>query len=439
MKYLLATILGCLFLTGCSSSSTHENASYIVTTDIDNFWKVYDKVSATQDSVKQLQYLNDEFIAKGSPGLKAIMQARRYTPQQYLKVIKDYPRFWKSIRANTQKAKGLSKELEQGIGGLKKLYPALKPAKIYFTVGALGTNGTTLDSLVLIGSELAMADKNTKTAEFPEMRQHLKTYFASNPIDDIVFLNIHEYVHTQQSNNLKAHLLSQCLREGIAEFIAEKVSGKPSSIPAMQYGKAHAQAVKVQFQKEMFNYSYHSWLWSNARNKFNVRDLGYYIGYTMADKYYQKNNDTLKAIKELIELNYQDAPSIEKFVDKIGYFSESIEEMKAKYEQNRPQIVGIKQFKNGQKDVSPGIRQITIEFSKKMDKRFRGFELGPLGKDHVLRVKKFIGFSEDAKLMMLEVALEPNKQYQVIVSNRFSSEDGTELKPYLIDITTAAK
>jgi hypothetical protein len=40
---------------------------------------------------------------------------------------------------------------------LKVVYPELRHAKIYFTVGAMRSNGTTLDSMVLIGSEFAMA------------------------------------------------------------------------------------------------------------------------------------------------------------------------------------------------------------------------------------------------------------------------------------------
>jgi len=51
-----------------------------------------------------------------------------------------------------------SGEINKGIGQLRTLYPDLRPARLYFTVGVFKTGGTTLDSLVLIGSEISMVD-----------------------------------------------------------------------------------------------------------------------------------------------------------------------------------------------------------------------------------------------------------------------------------------
>ncbi|MCB4235398.1 hypothetical protein LDL59_10835 [Kaistella anthropi] len=53
-----------------------------------------------------------------------------------------------------------------GIEKLRKIYPELKPAKIYFTIGALRTNGTYSHNLVLIGSEIAMTDKKQLRTNF---------------------------------------------------------------------------------------------------------------------------------------------------------------------------------------------------------------------------------------------------------------------------------
>jgi hypothetical protein len=47
----------------------------------------YDKISSTKDSSLQYDYLNKLFLEKGSPGLKAIMQARDYTAKSYVDAI----------------------------------------------------------------------------------------------------------------------------------------------------------------------------------------------------------------------------------------------------------------------------------------------------------------------------------------------------------------
>lgn len=429
MKYILMSLL-CL----CFWNTQAQN---VITEDIDNFWKAYDKITATKDNTLQRQYLNQYFLNKATPGLTAIRQVRNYTPQQYLDAINRYPKFWQSIRANTYKAKALGKELEKGIQKLKKIYPTLKPANIYFTVGAFRTNGTTLDSMVLIGSELAMADKNTITNEFPARnKRFLDNYFSTNPIANIVFLNIHEYVHTQQTTALDVNLLTQCLREGVAEFVAVVATGEKPYSSAIPYGKQNEQAVKKQFKREMFNRNYRYWLWNSMANQFKTRDLGYYIGYAIAEKYYQKSKDKQKAIAELVRVNLLDKQAVETIVNRSGYFSKKLSTLKKQYEQNRPQVVSIRQFKNGSKKVSPDITQVTVTFSKKMNTRSRGFELGPLGTDYVMGVQKFLGFSKDGKSVTFEVKLQPNKAYQLVLSNRFCTEDGTELLPYLIDIKT---
>jgi|TARA_R110002110_G_scaffold92763_8_gene241986 hypothetical protein len=70
-----------------------------------------------------------------------MIKARHYTVDDHLSAIKDFPKFWTSIRENTYQAKTFSRELEISIEKLKTLYPDLNPAKIYFTIGALKSNG----------------------------------------------------------------------------------------------------------------------------------------------------------------------------------------------------------------------------------------------------------------------------------------------------------
>lgn len=169
MKNVLLTFI---FLVSISKLFGQTNTNFI-TNDIDNFWTAYDKITSTKDSIQQYNYINQLYIDKGSIGLKAIMQVRRYTDKSYVDAINNYPLFWNSIRANTFKSKQIAKNTERDISKLKNLYPTLKSAKIYFTIGAFRTGGTTMDSMILIGSEIAMADKNIITKEFPKSFSNL--------------------------------------------------------------------------------------------------------------------------------------------------------------------------------------------------------------------------------------------------------------------------
>ena len=71
-----------------------------------------------------------------------------------------------------------------------------------------------------------------------------------------------------------------------------------------------------------------------------------------------------------------------------------------------------------------------------MDTNYRGFDFGPLGENHVYKFRKLIGWSNDNKTITVEVEVEPNKNYQSLVTKRFVNKKGLALKPFLIEFRT---
>lgn len=430
--FLLITIV--IFASCNNTKLPNQN---IITSDISNFWKAFDRITTTQDSVLQYKYLDSLYFQRGTAGLAGIKQARNYTAQDYINAINNYPKFWNSIRNNTLKADTYRQKLEAGIDKLRKLYPELKSRKIYFTIGAMRTGGTYLDSLVLIGSEMAFADKNTVASELPEaIQKGRQAYFNQNPIDDVVFLAIQEYVHTQQKTFVH-NLLSYCLHEGVGDFVSNIALNIAPKVPAIIYGKQN-EAVREKFEKEMFyGNNIYEWLWSDAPNEFGVRDLGYYIGYQICENYYNQAEDKKEAIKTMIELDYENELEIDAFIQKANFFSTSLDELEKDYEKRRPTVSAIKPFDNFSQKVSPEIKQITIEFSEVMNQEFRNFDYGPLGEEAVVRFAKIVGWSKDGKSLTIEIEdLIPNKKYQLTIGSGFRNLNNVPLKSYLIDFRT---
>lgn len=435
MKRLLAALLLALPVAAGRAQTTAET---VVVSDIAHFWEAYDALQVTTDSTRQYALFDSLFIDRGSPGLRALMARREYTSASYVEAINAYPQFWDSVRANTLRAGAYGGAIEAGVDRLRTLYPALRPARVYFTVGALMTNGTTLDSLVLIGSELALADSSVVTTELPGgLGENLRRFFDSNTIDDVVLLSVHEVVHTQQGP-FGADLLAVALQEGVAEFVSVLAMGRPSAAPAVAFGEANEDAVRERFVSEMFSPHWDDWLYNNTSNAFGVRDLGYYVGYAVAERYYDRTDDKRGAIARLVDLDYQDPLAVEALVEASGYFDRSMGDLRAAYERAVPTVVGIAEFDNGDRDVDPDTRRMTVTFSAPMNPRFRGFEYGPLGEGHVLRVIRFVEFSADGRTMTVEVDLQPGRRHQVTLSDQFRDERGRALKPYLVDITTGA-
>lgn len=369
-----------------------------------------------------------------------MMKVREYTASDYVQAINSYPKFWASVRSNTLRASEFGSALKTELGKLKTLYPGLRPAHIYFTMGALRSSGTISGDMVLVGSELALTDSTTVWTEFPSsVAVNRQKYFASNPVASAVGLNVHEYVHTQQKP-MVYNLLSECIYEGVAEFVSWKVTGKFTAPGAVSTGKKDPDRVRKAFEKDIFNRHRHrNWLWSDAPNEFNERDMGYYIGYALCELYYNKATDKKAAIKYLIELNYKDEKQIEQFVNGTGYFSAPVAELYASFEKSRPQVTGITGLSNGGTNVKPGLTKITIHFSAPMSSAHRGFDYGPLGESNALKVKTIVGMSSDGKSLTFTAELKPAKRYQVLITNNFRTPDGIPLKPFLIDFATAKK
>ncbi|CAM1356084.1 hypothetical protein [Tenacibaculum ascidiaceicola] len=438
MRKTLTLLIIVITLTNCiNRQNLNQN---VITLDITNWWNAYDKVTSTQDSTLQFKYLDSLYFQKGTVGLDGIRQARNYTPEDYINAINNYPKFWSSIRENTLKANEISSELEDGIKKFKTIYPELKPAKIYFTIGAFRTGGTTIDSLVLIGSEISMADSKTVTSEFPKNLSHLKSHFATNPNEHLVFLNVHEYVHTQQNPRV-FNILSLTLYEGVAEFVASKALGVKSPNPQIEFGKKNTERIREVYETEMFYpNNLYKWLDGNAPNEFGMRDLGYYVGYQICENYYNQAENKTEAIKKMIELDYSNETEIEDFIKNANFFSAPLEELYKTFERNRPTVILIKQFENNSQNVSPKIKEITIEFSKPLNGQNTGVDFGDLGQDAFPKgTLNGRHWSENNKSWTIPVELEPNKDYQILISNNFRTEDDIPLKPYLIEFKTGTE
>lgn len=413
-----------------------QKQSPIYTADIDHFWTAYDAIQKTNDLSQKIAIINSQYIDKGSKGLKAFMAARQYNDTLWVQLIDKLPKFWNSIRANTLSIKHKTDEFEKAIKKLKQIYPDLKPAEMYFTIGGLRSGGTVKDNMVLVGSEIATGNATTDVSEFTN--SWLKNVFKEQSLDNIVSLNIHEYIHTQQKP-ASSNLLSQSIREGSCDFIAELSIQKPLQTKYLSYGKANALNIKELFKKEMFFNDYTNWLY-NGSQRTEDADLGYYVGYEICKAYYQQAKNKKQAIKDIIELDFGNDQAVESFLEASGFYSEKIDKKGIidAYQKMQPTIVNISPFSNGEKNVDVTTKELRITFSKPMIPKRYSISFSEKGKANfpITTVK---GHEDDDKTLVLNIELKPQQDYEFIITNRsFRSKDGYPLKDneYLIKFST---
>jgi hypothetical protein len=323
-------------------------------------------------------------------------------------------------------------EFDKSIARFKMLYPEMKPSRMFFAIGGLNTGGTTTDDMVLIGTEIAAADKNTDATELSDW---LKGVFSVGDTARIVALNIHEYVHTQQKQGSPL-LLAQCITEGAADFISELATAQKNNNPYMIYGRAHEAELKAKFKAEMYSYAIYNWLYNGGKNG-DQADLGYFIGYDICNAYFQQAKNKSQAIRDIIELDYGNEEELDKFLAASKFYTGPInkKELRAKYEALQPYVVSLTPEINRHTDVDTAITELSINFSAPMGKGV-SINIGKGGRDH-FPLTKVIGFADDKKSFKMKMALQPGKTYDfVITGNGFRSLTGYPLKEYQVSFTT---
>ena len=306
---LIFSLTSCIIVCG-------QNGSNVFTSDIDNFWIAFDSVQTIKEKNIQIAVMQSVYIDKATYGLKMFMELRKFDAAKLVETINKYPRFWRSIRGNTLTVKQALPAIEINIQKLKLLYPELREAKMYFTISAIKAAGVAQDSIALIGSEIAMGDKNTDVSEFPDKR--LENFFKPKNSVEILPVAIHEYVHTQQKTEGKI-LLGEAIYEGACDFITELVLKRRLMHSYLIYGRKNEKTLKQQFKKEMLSEDFSNWLYNGQTTK-TMGDLGYFMGYTICKSYYQHAKNKSAAIKDIIGLNYSDQPAVMQFLAESKYY-----------------------------------------------------------------------------------------------------------------------
>jgi uncharacterized protein YjaZ len=275
-------------LTNQNISLTPENA-VIVSDDIINFWKAYDKLDSYPGNP-----FEDFYIKPGSEGVKNFLEHNRIVNADTLKsTVINRRKEYLDIRKSSLSVKDAIPQCKAAYYALEYLYPQAVFPPLYFVIDRFNTGGVSIPTMQIIGTEM-------------------------NSPENIPFLVAHELVHAQQKIPYKYKiLLEQCIIEGSADFIGELISGKLASQEPYKYAIGKEKFLWNDFKKDMElgeNDDFANWLYAGNRKDDRPVDMGYYIGYVITKAYYEKATDKRQAIKEI--LNIKDC---KQFLKDSGY------------------------------------------------------------------------------------------------------------------------
>lgn len=248
----------------------NPDSARLVTTDIQLFWRALDRAPA--DSLAD--YLQREYLDKASVGVRDFIAGRILSAEDLATYVHTRRATYDSVRAANLDVTRAEADIRNAFRRLKELYPPAVFPDVYFVIGRFNSGGTSTDHGLLIGAEM---------------------YRDPASLPGIVS---HELIHFQQRYP-SGPLLEHSFMEGSADFVGELISGRQINNDAHKYGIAHEGELWKEFSARFDDKNYFPWMYGRPTDG-RPNDLGYFIGYRIAQAYYNKATDKKQAIREII-------------------------------------------------------------------------------------------------------------------------------------------
>jgi hypothetical protein len=272
LRFLLAVLLATPMNSVLGQLHASPDSARIHTADIAHFWDVVDHAT-TLDLTQRFQR---DYLDAGSRGLRIFAPAKLGTAFDLAKQLYNERPRYDSVRAATLRASEAESGIRVAFRKLDTLYPRALFPDVYFLVGRFALGGWQRDSAIMIATEL---------------------YHSPS---ELVAVVAHEVVHTQQPVSSPDHtLLERSFMEGSADFIGELISGATINAPAQAYGRAHERELWNEFRRVMNAHDFGDWLYQPGKGG-RPRDLGYFIGYRIAESYYRNAKNKSAALSQIV-------------------------------------------------------------------------------------------------------------------------------------------
>ncbi|HEX6065539.1 MAG TPA: DUF2268 domain-containing putative Zn-dependent protease [Longimicrobiales bacterium] len=295
MKLLVALFLAAASTASAQSRVEHPDSARIVLSDVAVFWRAYDKLTPAMTRADSARTLEQEYLAHASAGLQGYAATHIKKPENLLMGLGLLPKYVAGVRANTLKIS--VDDVRAALRKVETFYPDATYPDIYFVFAGFTSQGTVSKGNVIIAAEMVSADSLTPRAELPPFLRNVD--LTRNVLPCIM---VHEMLHAQQNYPADKSLLAQVMVEGVADFITQKAVGCVQTAAATYaYGEAHERELWQLFQQEMRGTDYSKWLY-NGNIKDRPDQLGYWMGYQIAEAYYERAADKQRAIRELLNI-----------------------------------------------------------------------------------------------------------------------------------------
>lgn len=275
---LLGSLIPAPLSAQIATASPDPDGARFITSDIRRFWAVVDEGTGTDLATR----LDREYLAEGTAGLQEFREISIGSAEELAETIETRRERYEEIREMSMNVAAAERAIRAPLYALEYLYPDALFPDIYFVIGRLRSGGTARERGLFIGTEMF------------------------RDADGLRSIVAHELIHFQQLATGQYHaaaeapsLLALAILEGSADFLAELISGIRGNRRAQEYGRAHESSLWEEFMAEMQGTNIDPWFYNDPPGD-RPADLGYFVGYRIAEAYYERATDKRQAIREIL-------------------------------------------------------------------------------------------------------------------------------------------
>jgi hypothetical protein len=280
-----------------SMATTPDPADMTIhTEDVDRFYEVF----ATRDEAGFTRRLRREYLQAGSPGLQKFRR-RIGSASALARTVRGSEGYYGRLQAELATVHTLGPKLREVYAGMQAIAPDAVFPDIYLLIGRFTSGGTIADEGILLGGELFGRTEEVDGASLPDWLDE-----GMKPVTEIEAIVAHELVHYQQDFS-DYDRLAQVLEEGSADYFAELLAGRHINAAAHDWGRSHEERVKREFCPTRHAESAGRWLYAPSTEAGVPKDLGYFVGYRIAESYVASQDDRSAALRDLLTVSDADA------------------------------------------------------------------------------------------------------------------------------------
>lgn len=296
MKRSLLTggLLGAVVACGMSTGAPRGR---IVADDVRNF--VVAHGSLAPDDTKCMALTR--YFESASDGLAAfprITGAR----EDLCAAVHSNPRRYADVAKKLEDLQSVRPRLEQVYSDYREFFGTGNLPDTYIVVGRGWWGGTVRNERIYVGLEVM-------------------------DVEAVPCLAAHELAHAHQryprrkiltrGGFLRGTVLAQSIKEGTADFVAHVMAGCRPDETLHEWAGSRGAELWERFQQDMDGRDYSLWVyngWNREQLDGWPPDLGYYVGYKIAEAFYEAAGDKRTAIMEMLAI--RDFPA---FLERSGY------------------------------------------------------------------------------------------------------------------------